>query len=148
MIRSGTPNWGTGIAGSAHTREVLAHGEKYRLRQNGIVQRLRVNLQDPTGLTGFYFRIWRKIGSTYDMVGSSENLAPEMMAGPNTLDLKRPIAVLEGDYYGYRTESTTGANFFARTNQPQASSYSVTDLNAARPDCRWEGTPQAARTGL
>jgi lysophospholipase L1-like esterase len=143
-IASGAANWGTGVGDGAHTREFITIGNKYRIRQQGTVSRIRVNLQDPTGLTGFYFRIWRKIGSTYDMVGSSENLAPAMIAGPNTLDLKRPMAVLEGDYYGYRMESTAAANFFARSNQPQASSYSVTDGDAACSDYHWEGQAKAA----
>src|SRR5207253_10356184 len=105
--------------------------------------RIRVNLQDATGLTGFYFRIWRKIGSTYDLVGSSENLAPEMMAGPNTLDLKRPIFVLEGDYYGYRVESSTAANFFARSGRQSARTYSVTDASAGWSDYNWSAQPSA-----
>jgi lysophospholipase L1-like esterase len=139
-IASGAANWGTGLTG-AHTREFITIGNKYRIRQNGLVQRIRVNLQDATGLTGFYFRIWRKIGSTYDMVGSSENLAPVMMAGPNTLDLKRAIFVLEGDYYGYRVESSSAANFFARSGEQPARSYSVTDGSAACSDYNWAGQP-------
>jgi lysophospholipase L1-like esterase len=141
-ITSGTANWGTGLAG-VHTREFITIGNRYRIRQAGTVPRIRVNLQDATGLTGFYFRIWRKIGNTYDMVGSSENLAPVMMAGPNTLDLKRPIFVLEGDYYGYRVESSAAANFFARSGRPSARSYSVTDVSAGYSDYDWAAQSSA-----
>jgi lysophospholipase L1-like esterase len=137
-IAAGTANWGTGASGAAHSREFITVGNRYRLRQDGTVSRIRVNLQDPTGLTGFYFRIWRKIRGTYDLVGSSENLAPKMMPGPNTLDLRRPMAVLEGDYYGYRVESSAAANFFARSGQRPARSYFVTDANAGCSDYNWE----------
>jgi hypothetical protein len=139
-IASGTANWGTGLTG-AHTREFITIGNRYRIRQSGTVTRIRVNLQDPTGLTGFYFRIWRQIGDTYDMVGSSENLAPVMIAGPNTLDLTRPIFVLEGDYYGYRVESSSAANFFARSGRQPARSYSVTDASAGSSDYNWAAQP-------
>jgi lysophospholipase L1-like esterase len=105
------------------------------------VSRIRVNLQDASGLTGFYFRVWRKIGSTYDLVGSSENLAPAMIAGPNTLDLTRPIAVLEGDYYGYRVESGTAANFYARTRRDQVRTHYVTDASAGGTDVDWGSQP-------
>jgi lysophospholipase L1-like esterase len=147
-IRSGAANWGTGMNGAAHSREFITIGNRYQIRQNGIVQRIRVNLQDTTGLTGFHFRIWRKIDRTYDMVGSSENLAPAMIAGPNTLDLKRPIAALEGDYYGYRVESTAAANFFARTGQHGVDSYGVADGNAGPSDYAWEGQTKVAGSVL
>jgi lysophospholipase L1-like esterase len=136
-IVAGTANWGTEVSGTAHSREFLTVGNKYRLRQNGTVRRIRVNLQDASGLTGFYFRVWRKITGTYDLVGSSENLAPAMIAGPNTLDLARPIAALEGDYYGYRVESTTAFNFFARTRRPIVRTYSMTDTSVGSTDFNW-----------
>jgi lysophospholipase L1-like esterase len=136
-IVAGTANWGTEVSGAAHSREFLTLGQQYRIRQDGTVSRIRLNLQDAAGLTGFYFRVWRKIDQTYDLVGSSENLAPAMIAGPNTLDLTRPIAVLEGDYYGYRAESTTAANFFART-RANVSSYFVPDASAGSTDFAWE----------
>jgi hypothetical protein len=140
-IVAGTANWGTEVSGAAHSRGFLTLGQQYRIRQNGTVSRIRLNLQDMAGLTGFYFRVWRKIDQTYDLVGSSENLAPAMIAGPNTLDLTRPIAVLEGDYYGYRVESTTAANFFART-RANVRSYFVPDASAGSTDFGWEAQSQ------
>jgi lysophospholipase L1-like esterase len=140
-IVAGTANWGTTASDAAHSREFLTLGQQYRIRQNGTVSRIRVNLQDAAGLTGFYFRVWRKIDQTYDLVGSSENLAPAMIAGPNTLDLRRPIAVLEGDYYGYRVESTTAANFFARS-QTSVTSYFVADGSAGSTDFDWAAQPK------
>jgi hypothetical protein len=44
------------------------------------------------------------------------------------------LAVLEGDYYGYRVESAAAANFFARSGQSPARTYSVTDGDAGRSD--------------
>jgi lysophospholipase L1-like esterase len=140
-IVAGTANWGTTASDGAHSREFLTLGQQYRIRQNGTVSRIRVNLQDAAGLTGFYFRVWRKIDQTYDLVGSSENLAPVMMAGPNTLDLTRPIAALEGDYYGYRVESMTAANFFART-RPEVTSYFVADASYGSTDFDWNAQPK------
>jgi lysophospholipase L1-like esterase len=156
-IRSGAANWGTGVSGAAHSREFLTVGNSYRIRQSGTIRRIRVNLQEAAGLTGFYFRVWRKIGSTYDLVGSSENLAPGMQAGPNTLDLQRPIRVQEGDYYGYRVESTAAANFFARTKWPDTTSftsghsartYTVSDASASGTDFDWGTQPSVRGTVL
>jgi lysophospholipase L1-like esterase len=157
-IVTGVANWGTGVSGTAHTGEFLTVGNSYRIRQSGTISRIRLNLQEPTGLTGFYFRVWRKIGSTYDLVGSSENLAPEMQAGLNTLDLQRPILAQEGDYYGYRVESTAGANFFARTKWPgDANSltsghlvrtYTVSDASVSGTDFNWGAQPSVRATVL
>jgi GDSL-like lipase/acylhydrolase family protein len=140
-IEAGAANWGTGLTGATHFREFITAGNPYRIRQSGTIRRIRLNLQEPTGLTGFYLRIWRKIGATYDVVGSSENLAPRMAAGVNTLDLERPIVAQEGDYYGYRIESAAAANFFARK---RSFSYAVTDISPGCSDYNWEAKTRLA----
>jgi lysophospholipase L1-like esterase len=144
-IAFGIANWGTGARGVVHAREFLTLGNRYRLRQSGTVRRIRVNLANPAGLTGFYVRIWRHQGRTFDRVGSSENLAPRMAAGLNTLDLQRPIDAEEGDYYGYRVESANAANFFARTGQPGVNSYYVTDASPGGAGFDWQA--QTVRAG-
>lgn len=62
--------------------------------------------------------VWRKNDTTYDLIGSSENLANSLVAGAfTTIDLSTPITgVQEGDYYGYYLQSSSAVNtFHART---------------------------------
>jgi lysophospholipase L1-like esterase len=125
-IEVGEANWGVGATGGEpRAREFLTRGNQNRIRQSGTIRRIRVNLQESAGLTGFYLRVWRQIGRTFDLVGSSENLGPRMTTGMNTLELQRPVVAQEGDYYGYRIESTAPANFFALRKREGAISHSA-----------------------
>ncbi len=130
---SGTANWGS--TSGADTRDFITVGQKYRIRQNGTVSRVRLcTVNKPETMTGFYIRVWRKDGSVYDLVGTSNNIINDIVAGNcTTIDLSTSITVVqEGDYYGYRIEDTgTAHTHFARTSQTGATTYYV---NNAVPD--------------
>lgn len=111
---SGT-QWGFNSAGY---KEYLTSGNKYRIRQDGTISQVRLYAVDITNLTGLYLKIWRKNGSNYDFVGTSNNLVGNLISGDfSTVTLSSPIAgVQEGDYYGYRIEkSDTNYNFVAKS---------------------------------
>lgn len=135
---TGSGNWGAGTGNTF--REFLTVGQRYRIRQNGAIARCRLYTATTNQLTGFYLTVWRKDGSTYDRVGSSGNLCSSLVSGEiATIDLDVPIPVQEGDYYGYRLESTTpnGYNFFARTGVAGVTSYYVNNTNPSQVDFDW-----------
>jgi hypothetical protein len=72
---SGTANWSCGLGcSSGGYREFITLGQKYRIRQAGTISRVRIYTGSVTSLTGLYIKVWRKDGSTYDLVGTSENI--------------------------------------------------------------------------
>ncbi len=101
-------DWTPGGAGSL---EWLTDGHQYRIRQDGPITRVRLFTPLSTQITGLYIKIWRKNGSTYDLVGTSNNLASQLVNNDfATIDLGTPInGVKAGDFYGARVE-TSGSN--------------------------------------
>ncbi|MFZ3015400.1 MAG: GDSL-type esterase/lipase family protein, partial [Minisyncoccia bacterium] len=132
---SGAANWGNS------TQEFITIGQKYRIRQTGTISRIRIYTASTTHLTGFYFKVWRKDGTTYDLVGTSENIVSNLTSGNyTTVDLSSPISgVQEGDYYGYRIESTL-SSFYAKTSVTGVTSYYITGTVSST-DYDWESTP-------
>lgn len=138
-----TPVSGEGDMGTSDPgfREFITLGQKYRIRQNGTITRIRLYIGNshyaPTsGVTGLYLKIWRKTGTnSYDLVGTSNNLAGSLVINSfNTFDLTLPITVQEGDYYGWRQEGTglplqdiveSGTTSYYTTNvEPATTGYS------------------------
>lgn len=145
---SGPSNWGCSVIGY---REFITIGQQYRIRENGIISRLRLYTANKTNLTGFYLKIWRKNGSNYDLVGASDNLASSIGDGTTaTIDLSTPIVgVQEGDYYGYRIEvSAPSYNFYAKTGVTGVTSYLVTNLTPTDANYNWSGQAAIASTVL
>ncbi|MDD5041488.1 MAG: DUF2341 domain-containing protein [Candidatus Peribacteraceae bacterium] len=141
---SGNGNWGPG----ANTMDFVSVGHKYRIRQNGSITRVRLYTKLTASMTGFYIRIWRKDGATYDLVGTSNNIASQLAADQySTIDLSTPITgVQEGDYYGYRIEA--GGAFYARTSQTGVTTYAITNSTPSDTDFDWEGQTAFAGTVL
>jgi lysophospholipase L1-like esterase len=139
---SGAANWGI-TAGQGNTsRDFITIGQKYRVRQNGSISRIRLYTTAVGDLTGFYLKAWRKDGSAYDLVGTSNNLVASLVSGNySTIDLTTPIAVQEGDYIGYRMENTGngGYYFYARTSITGVASYLVTNATPSENDYNWVG---------
>lgn len=100
------PNWG-GI-----DREFIQAGHNDRIRQNGTIYQIRFALANALNLNQFYFTIWRKNGSNYDRIATTENLFNKyaIYNGVNIIDLNPPIeGVQEGDFYGYRIKASGNA---------------------------------------
>ncbi|MDD4972573.1 MAG: GDSL-type esterase/lipase family protein [Paludibacter sp.] len=141
---SGSANWGITSGQQGNTsRDFITIGQKYRIRQNGSISRIRLYTVTTGDLTGFYLKIWRQDGSNYDLIGTSENLVSSLVSGNYaTIDLATPLAVQEGDYVGYRMEATgNGFYFFARTSQTGVSSYLITNTTPSENDYNWTATP-------
>ena len=145
---SGTTNWGS--TSGADTRDFITVGQKYRIRQSGTISRVRLCTENkPETMTGFYIRAWRKDGSLYDMVGTSNNIINDIVAGNcTTIDLSTSISgVQEGDYYGYRIEDTgTAYTHFARTSQTGVTTYYVNNAVPDSNDYDWATKSSLAST--
>ena len=133
---SGSANWGHTVAGH---REFVTIGQKYRVRQSGDITKIRVYAADTSNLSGFYVKIWRKDASGYDLVGTSANLVGGLVNGQmSTIPLNVPLSdVLEGDYYGYRMETSGGYAFHALADT-DVKTYLMTDSTPGENDFDWE----------
>ncbi|MFC1613280.1 SGNH/GDSL hydrolase family protein [Patescibacteria group bacterium] len=136
---SGTANWGK--TSTTGTRDFISIGQKYRIRQNGTISRVKLYVASVTNTDGLYVMVWRKDGSTYDLVGISNNIVNDVTGSTiNTVDLSSPISgVQEGDFYGYRLViSTTGmpVQLFARTSQTGVTTY-YADEESSATDYNW-----------
>ncbi|MFA6296113.1 MAG: chitobiase/beta-hexosaminidase C-terminal domain-containing protein [Patescibacteria group bacterium] len=142
--QSGSPA-NFGVTGGHTNMELLMKAHKYRMRQDGIVNRVRLYTVNKTNLTGFYIRIWRKNGSTYDLVGTSNNIVDSLVAGDfATVDLSSPIiGVLEGDYIGMRIESNGIQNFYAYS-PGSAATYYMFDTAISSTSMDWESKTTAS----
>ena len=131
---AGVANWGTDMEdGSASlSYDYLTAGRIYRIRQTGTISRIRIYTASTTNITGFYLKIWRQGTGTnpYTLVGTSENLASQLVDNNfATIDLSSPITgVQEGDFYGYRIEtSSRGKNFYAKSTNNNSGTFFTTN---------------------
>ena len=111
----GVGDWSCGSAckDSPGYREFITVGQKYRIRQTGTISKIKIYTYSNTDLTGIYLKIWRKNGSNYDLIGTSNNFANDLNMGIENITLSSPISgVQEGDYYGYRIEANSNIYHF------------------------------------
>lgn len=137
-IYSGSDSaWGLSATGF---RELITLGQKYRVRQNGTISKIKIYTINKTNLTGFYLKIWRKNGSTYNLIGSSENIVSDLIAGGSaTITLTSPIVgVQEGDYYGYRIEKSGNTFNFTAKSTTGNKTYLVTNVEPTTTNYDWE----------
>ncbi len=134
--RSGAGNWSPGAAGSV---QWLVDGHQYRVRQSGTINRLRIYTPNNTNLTGFYLQIWRKNGTTYDLVGQSNNIASSLAnASFSTVDLLTPISGVQiGDFYGARMETSGSAASFYAYNPGSVVSKFIVNQTASLTGMDW-----------
>ncbi|MDD5041979.1 MAG: DUF2341 domain-containing protein [Candidatus Peribacteraceae bacterium] len=133
------------IADGDSYRYFLTLGQRYRVRQNGTITQVEVYIADAA--TDFRIDIWRKNGTTYDLVGESENLADSLSVGViNTVSLSTSISgVQEGDYYGYRLDGD-GNPLYSRSGVSGVTMYYVTGSTPSATGYNWEA--QASLAGV
>lgn len=92
---------GSGLTGS-DVFDMLIRERQTRIRQYGTVKQIKMYVHTvvPDSL---FVKIWRKSGSNYTLIGSSENISSELSTSTiNTVTLTSPISnVQEGDYIGF-----------------------------------------------
>lgn len=122
---AGTPNWGSG---TRHT-EFLTYHHTHRVRQTGEVEALQIYMGDNLP-SAFQVRFWRLDGSTFDLVGTTEDLVSQFDAGAGTytIHLDQPVAVEEGDFVGYYMgPAPDGYPLYAKTDGSARRSYLIRD---------------------
>ncbi len=145
---SGAGNWGCAGCLPGEYRYFVTIGQKYRIRENGTISRVRIYTYLKTNVTGFYIDVWRKNGSNYDLVGTSENIIDSLVSADYaTIDLASPISgVQEGDYYGYHMTFSAGSSsaFFARTSVSGVTTYYATNSTPNSTNYNWTGQSSLA----
>ncbi|OGG88819.1 hypothetical protein A2592_03010 [Candidatus Kaiserbacteria bacterium RIFOXYD1_FULL_42_15] len=147
---SGSPaNFGN--SGNHSSIDILNIGHKYRIRQNGTISAARLYTVDKIGLTAFYITVYRLNGDTFTLIGQSENLVNQLVAGDfATANFSNPITgVREGDYYGIRVESRLAGqfNFYAKTDQTGVSAAYIYDLESSPISSDWTGGTYSLASG-
>jgi hypothetical protein len=111
-VTTGAANFGPTTGQTS--RDWISFGHLYRLRQNGTITRVSINVPVTTGITGFYVSVCRtgspsdSAPTNTDTVANSVNLAGSLVAGVNTLTVSLPA--LWGDYLCGRVEWSGGAS--------------------------------------
>lgn len=140
IAASGVVNFGPSTGQTSF--EFIGKGHLYRIRQTGSVQRVKFYLGDLAAITALYVKIWRKNGSNYDLVATSEDLRTAVTApATNQVTLGTALTVAEGDYIGLRLEYSAAAaqNLFARTGLSGVTTYSVNNATPSATGYNWEG---------
>ena len=143
---SGLGNWGAG-----GTRDFVTIGHRYRVRQDGTINRIRIYTADKSDLISFKLKVWRKNGSNlYDLIGTSNELINDLVNGDyTTIDLTTPIVgVQEGDYIGYRITSINSNKFYALTGQTGVTTYKTTIVDTDPSATNYDWTLQTAYSGI
>jgi len=131
-LNSGSINIGTGT-----TFYVLSLAHRTRIRQRGTLYSVQFHLPSkPAALTSFYFQVWRKDGSNYDLVAQEDILSSMVGGGTSTSVLTVPFEVLEGDYVGYGYTASSDPGNFLNGVTLAASGKSVSSVPTAS-DYNW-----------
>lgn len=88
---------------------------KSRVRQNGLISHVQFYLNSlPSRVTSFWFFVWRKNGTKYNLIGE-ENIFSKLEGGMiNLIKLNTLIYAQEGDYIGWGYEASSEGDFFLK----------------------------------
>lgn len=143
VVSAASTNIWISNSGSNTAAEAIFPARNNRIRQTGLLRRVGIKIKSTTGLTAMYFKVWRKSGTTYNLVGTSENVVASLPAADafGYIDLSSPIwGVQEGDSIGYRVEWSSGAsafNFYS-TSSGGLNSYYVFNTTPTATAYDWE----------
>jgi len=131
---SGSANFGPT---SGTSREFIQLGQDFRIRQNGTILGARLYLPNKTAVTSFRIGVWRYNGSTYDLVGRSEDVTAQITAAAtSTITFASPITDgREGDYYGIQILSGAFStqNFYTLTTGFQSTTPTIYYVDGSTP---------------
>lgn len=120
-VDTGSPNWGRVTAGTSY---FITVGKKYQFRQSGMIESAQFRVGGITNTTAVHLTIWRKFGGKYCCVGKTADILDQLTASTTCTVYFKPIAVEEGDYYGYEITTTgSGYQLVARTGQTGVTTY-------------------------
>lgn len=140
---SNTPNWG------GYDRYFIQTGQNDRIRQNGDINSLKFHISNKDNIIDFKYCIWRKDGSTYDLIDERTIDVASLNNGINTVSIT-PLSVQEGDYYGYYVnqigESDWGLYVDASDTTHKGYYATATDITTTNMD--WENDVDVSITTL
>jgi lysophospholipase L1-like esterase len=144
---AGQGAWGATGEG---TKYYMTDGKIFRPRKSGDIEQVKFYVNSGAdGTDNFYLQIWRKDGSTWDLVAESEDLCGVDCIGDNwtagaanTVTLVTPIAIQRGDYVGYKevrgADATTATFRYVSTSITNVITYSHASAPSST-DFDWTG---------
>jgi GDSL-like lipase/acylhydrolase family protein len=104
------------LVGAYH--ELFVRHHRSRIRGNGTMKKVQLRAGTLTGITSVVIRVWRWTGSTYTLVGQSENILSQLSNNTTVLAVfTSPIQnVQEGDYVSIQMQGTTQTGMLASTS--------------------------------
>lgn len=147
-VAAGAANYGP--VGGETSFEFLIDSNLYRIRQDGNINRFKINLPSITGITGFYIKVWRQHGTTYDLVGSTADLVGSITTGINTFNLGTTIPAKYGDRISVRAEYSGGATVqnFDRDAGSASTLYAVSNATPSTTQYNWAAQTATASSVL
>lgn len=86
---TGGANWRSVTNGD---RDFLTLGQKYRVRQDGVITAVELSTEDASEISEFYVKVWRFNGVDYDLIATSEDIASELVSNTVTkISLETPL---------------------------------------------------------
>lgn len=146
-ISNAAGNIGTGATASS---EFLQASHHYRIRQSGTITDACLYIPANTNVTARYVKAWRKLGTTYYLVGTSNSLATSS-TGTLCYHLSSPIiGAREGDFYSVRTESSSSSAgvMTAKTGGSYGGHYQLLNSTPTTTNYTWEAQTYASGTSI
>lgn len=99
VVVSGTETWSNTSAASGN-KDYIDPNPSHGIRQHGTITRIRFDVGGAVHVAGWKFKVWRKSGTTYTVVGESETFETSSFGAQN-YDLVTPITGCQpGDMCG------------------------------------------------
>lgn len=128
--------WGIGSATSK--RHFISWEQQSRVRQKGLATKIDIYVANTTGLTNFYFEIWRPVGTVHKRIYSEDILSKVVGTVVNTIELATPVKVEEGDLIGYSLYGQTSTySLICVTGANTISTYYVSDTDPTYNAYNW-----------
>jgi hypothetical protein len=148
IATAGSANFGG--TGTQTEQSFIQAGSVYRIRQSGTIQQVYFYLGATNGISDFYVHVWRQNPTgTFDLVGSSADLWPGIIAGFNTSTVSIPNVAI-GDFIGGRIVwSSAGASALNLTAVGRtATIYSSFDTTPAVTNYNWLAQTASASSAI
>ena len=128
--------------------EYFSWGSRYKIRQNGYATQIKMYIGSITGLSLLKIRFWKKDGTTYDLVATSEDLSSRAVANQiNTFILDTPIFLREGTYHSVLVTNTSGSVIGSGSSKTSTNVYQYTGT-AASFNFAWEDQTVSTGRGI
>ena len=99
--------------------EFINSGKQYQIRQSGVIRQVKFSVGSMTGVTGCQVKVWRQVSSgVWVLIGTSEDLLSQMVAGSVNTLLLNGIDANIGDYLAVRLTYSSASSQTLRSVAP------------------------------